>query len=189
MVDGVSGSRQRCASRQFEADEPGHAAARARRFPLVPLFLRRRIPPARAVPSIFLGGQFCPGARRSTLGLSTISRACFIEAAATCRVSLELARLKTLLAENSPTRQTDKTDRSPIVSFVSDQGRHVSRDEAAIEERAGLAADRVPPVYLDAWARLNHQKPEGVSEAEWRRALDDGGRFLDAWGNELRAYC
>ena len=57
-------------------------------------------------------------------------------------------------------------------------------DEAAIEERAGLAADRVPPVYLDAWARLNCQKPASVSETEWRLALDDGGRFLDAWGNE-----
>jgi hypothetical protein len=50
-----------------------------------------------------------------------------------------------------------------------------------IEERAALAADSVPAVYLDAWARLN-QKPKGVSEAEWRRALDDGGLFLDGWG-------
>jgi hypothetical protein len=57
-------------------------------------------------------------------------------------------------------------------------------DEAAIEERAGICADSVPTVYLDAWARLNHQRPFGMSEAEWRRALDDGGRFLDAWGNE-----
>jgi hypothetical protein len=57
-------------------------------------------------------------------------------------------------------------------------------DAEAIEERAGLAADRVPPVYLDAWARLNHQKPVGVSETEWRLALDDGGRFLDAFGSE-----
>jgi hypothetical protein len=57
-------------------------------------------------------------------------------------------------------------------------------NEAEIEERAGLAADLVPPVYLDAWARLNCQKPSGVSETEWRLALDDGGRFLDAWGVE-----
>jgi hypothetical protein len=61
-------------------------------------------------------------------------------------------------------------------------GTHWADD--AIEERAGLAADRVPPVYLDAWARLNCQKPASVSEAEWRLALDDGGRFLDAWGSE-----
>jgi len=56
--------------------------------------------------------------------------------------------------------------------------------EVAIEERAGLAADRVPAVYLDAWARLNCEKPFSVSDAEWRLALDDGGRFLDACGNE-----
>jgi hypothetical protein len=54
----------------------------------------------------------------------------------------------------------------------------------AIEERAGLAADRVAPVYLDAWSRINHQKPAQVSEAEWRHALDDGGQFLDAGGSE-----
>jgi hypothetical protein len=54
----------------------------------------------------------------------------------------------------------------------------------AIEELVGLASNRVPPLYLEAWARLNHQKPLGVSEAEWRLALDDGGRFLDAWGSE-----
>ena len=46
----------------------------------------------------------------------------------------------------------------------------------AIEERAGLAADRVAPVFLDVWARLCCQKPASVSEAEWRLALDDGGR-------------
>ena len=38
-----------------------------------------------------------------------------------------LARLKTLLAENGSTRQTDKTDKSPSVSFVSDQGGHLWR--------------------------------------------------------------
>src|SRR5208337_131115 len=47
-----------------------HRPSDARRRPRVtislgPLFLRRRIPLARAIPSIFLGGQFCPGARRS----------------------------------------------------------------------------------------------------------------------------
>jgi hypothetical protein len=55
---------------------------------------------------------------------------------------------------------------------------------AEIEERAGLASDSVPAVYLDAWARLNHQKPAGVSDAEWRLALEDGGRFLDGWGTD-----
>src|SRR5208283_750537 len=57
-------------------------------------------------------------------------------------------------------------------------------DVAEIDERAGIASDSVPALYLDAWARLICQKPVSVSEAEWRLALDDGGRFLDAWGSE-----
>lgn len=60
----------------------------------------------------------------------------------------------------------------------------IAPDDDAIEERAALAADCAPSCYLDSWARLNHQKPANVSEAEWRLALDDGGRFLDAWGSE-----
>lgn len=59
-------------------------------------------------------------------------------------------------------------------------------DESAalVVERASLCADSIPIAYLDTWARLNCQRPMRVSETEWRLALDDGGRFLDAWGNE-----
>ena len=46
-----------------------------------------------------------------------------------------------------------------------------SHHAAEIEERAGLAADRVPAVYLDAWARLNHQMPANVDGSQWRIAL------------------
>jgi hypothetical protein len=60
-------------------------------------------------------------------------------------------------------------------------------DVAEIDERAGIASDSVPALYLDTWARLNCQKPASVSEAEWRLALDDGGRFLDAWGEDAAA--
>jgi hypothetical protein len=64
----------------------------------------------------------------------------------------------------------------------------VAANEAAeIEERAGPAADSVPAVYLDAWARLNCQKPASVSERQWRLALDDGGQFLDIWCEEVAA--
>jgi hypothetical protein len=63
----------------------------------------------------------------------------------------------------------------------------IAPDFDAIEERAALAADCVPACYLDAWARLNHQKPASASEAEWRLAIDDGGRLLDAWGADAAA--
>src|SRR3984893_11124532 len=56
-------------------------------------------------------------------------------------------------------------------------------DEAEIEERKGMAMGGVPTAYLDAWARLQCQKPMRVSDAEWRQAIDDAGRFLDQWGD------
>jgi len=56
-----------------------------------------------------------------------------------------------------------------------------------IEERTGMAADCVPAIYLETWARLNCRKPQRIGETDWRRALDDGGRFLDRWGDEAAA--
>ena len=88
----------------------------------------------------------------------------------------ELQPLQPLHIECS---EAGKTTREAVAVHVASP---LAPDRDAIEERAGLAADRVPACYLDAWARLNHQKPASVSEAEWRLALDDGGRFLDAWG-------
>jgi hypothetical protein len=58
----------------------------------------------------------------------------------------------------------------------------------AIEERAALCAGCVPAIYLDAWARLNHQKPVRVSDADWYRAVNDGGLFLDRWGSEAALW-
>ncbi len=65
----------------------------------------------------------------------------------------------------------------------------IASDEIAfaIEERAALAAESVPACYLDAWARLQCQRPLSVAESDWRRAIDDGGRFLDAWGADAAA--
>ncbi len=57
----------------------------------------------------------------------------------------------------------------------------------AIEERAALAADRVPACYLDAWARFDRVRPPYATQEAWRRAVDDGGRFLDTWGEEAAA--
>jgi hypothetical protein len=102
-------------------------------------------------------------------------------------MSRYLARLQRLLAEErAPAELTELTE-GAFVGFVSDQGSPFCEDESAIEERAALAADRVPACFLDAWSRINHQKLATVSEAEWRLAIDDGGRFLDAWGADAAA--
>jgi hypothetical protein len=58
----------------------------------------------------------------------------------------------------------------------------IASDFDAVEERVALAADCVPACYLDAWARLQCQRPLYATEEAWRRAIEDGGRFLDGWG-------
>jgi hypothetical protein len=52
-------------------------------------------------------------------------------------------------------------------------------------ERAAIAIElgRVPPAYADAWAAFQTRKPAQVSEAEWFRAVDAAGRFLDEWAS------
>ena len=57
-------------------------------------------------------------------------------------------------------------------------------DEVEVDERAALAADSVPAVYLKGWARLQCQKPRDVSDEQWRLAVNDAGLFLDRWGSE-----
>jgi hypothetical protein len=41
-----------------------------------------------------------------------------------------------------------------------------------------------PPIHFRPVGTPKPRQPLGVSEAEWRLALEDGGRFLDAWGSE-----
>ena len=59
----------------------------------------------------------------------------------------------------------------------------VEHDEFAVAERAAIAVEdgRVPPAYADAWAAFQTRKPGHVTEAEWFRAVDDAGWFLDEW--------
>ena len=112
-----------------------------------------------------------------------------------CRIASG-ARLGPAVVTNTPhvtPRKPAVTPDTPVTPLRAKVGKAVreSDDEAPdlaeIEERAGLASDTVPALYLDAWARLNCQKPTRVSEAEWRLALNDGGLFLDAWGDDAAA--
>jgi hypothetical protein len=40
-----------------------------------------------------------------------------------------------------------------------------------------------PEAYADAWAVFQIRKPTNVSGADWYRAVDDAGRFLDEWAS------
>ena len=84
--------------------------------------------------------------------------------------------------------KNSKLENDAIPAVIAPQTDLPEAIRDAIEERAALCADAIPAIYLDAWARLNHQKPMRVSDADWRRALDDGGRFLDAWGREAAEW-
>jgi hypothetical protein len=55
-------------------------------------------------------------------------------------------------------------------------------DDVELEERKAMATGSVPEPYLDAWARLQCQRPTGFPEEVWRQAMDDGGCFLDRLG-------
>jgi len=99
------------------------------------------------------------------------------------RVRAAAAKAREPAKVANPLKEDPVSSLAGLAAFPVSRADPDARDLAdAIAERAALAADCVPAVYLDAWARMNCQKPFNVSDDEWRRALDDGGRFLDAWG-------
>jgi hypothetical protein len=61
----------------------------------------------------------------------------------------------------------------------------VEHDEFAATERAAIAVEdgRVPAAYASAWATFQISQPRNATEAEWLRAVNDGGRFLDEWAH------
>lgn len=65
-------------------------------------------------------------------------------------------------------------------SFRVFQPEHDEYDEA---ERAAIAVvdANVPALYAEPWAAFQLRKPDNRSPAEWYRAVDDAGCFLDAW--------
>jgi hypothetical protein len=90
----------------------------------------------------------------------------------------QLRQLRALRLERDKGRKSAKGGVSSPVAAP------IAPDLEAIEERAALAADSVPACYLDAWARFQCQRSPYAPEAAWQRAIDDAGRFLDAWGDE-----
>jgi hypothetical protein len=62
-------------------------------------------------------------------------------------------------------------------------GTFAADDDIAVAERYAIAIElaHVPPAYAGAWAAFQRRKPGRVAEADWRRAVDDAGRFLDEW--------
>lgn len=82
---------------------------------------------------------------------------------------------------------------SKSVSLENDATERVTRgvtippepDEAELVQRAAIAVELggVPAAYADSWARLQCQRPMGVTNEDWQQAIIDGGVFLDRWGS------
>ena len=102
-----------------------------------------------------------------------------------------LERLKADISGNTPTLGTDKADKSPFVSFVSAQGRHISRnelfifappgdpanDDEALQERAAIMAEANG--WNDATA-LKEARWQADRERCWRTFLRNAARVLAA---------
>jgi hypothetical protein len=57
-----------------------------------------------------------------------------------------------------------------------------------LDERAAMAIEGgVPPLYVSAFAALQALRPVGLDDLHWLQAIDDAGRFLDAWGRQAEA--
>jgi hypothetical protein len=55
----------------------------------------------------------------------------------------------------------------------------------AIDEREAMAIEgEVPAAYARAFAELQVCRPAHLDDAGWARAIDDAGRFLDAYGQD-----
>jgi hypothetical protein len=89
-------------------------------------------------------------------------------------MSRYLARLKAKIGQKPIPYELPKLPKGGFDSFGSYRGRGFSRK--------GMAAESVPEPYLDAFARLQCQKLITVLDNEQRQAINDAGRFLDAWG-------
>ena len=123
-----------------------------------------------------------PGLSSPVTGVSGVSGV--TEPARYARKPQQLRQLRPLRLENGKTAKAENEALQGVTAGVTAT---LDAEADAIEERAALVSEACPAAYADTLARLNHQKPMAVSEAQWWRALDDAGRFLDAWGADAAA--
>jgi hypothetical protein len=101
---------------------------------------------------------------------------------ATCAKSLTLQWLRQLRLENDELANDVVRGVVRHVAVLNDPDQTeraaIGIAEIEVNERMGMAADCVPKPYLDAWARLQCQKPMRVSDEEWRHAIDDAWQVL-----------
>lgn len=93
---------------------------------------------------------------------------------------LQLRELRELRAKNDKSENELKNGvTQPITTTLED----------AVSERVAIIEDdgSIPEVFRNAWARLNCDRPAGVSENCWWNAITAGGLLLDDWGERAAA--
>src|SRR5277367_904704 len=123
-----------------------------------------------------------PGLSTSVTGAAGVTGV--TDPARYARKPQQLRQLRPLRLENGKTGKAENEASRGVTAGVTAT---LDAEADAIEERAALVSEACPAPYADTFARLNHQKPITVSDAQWSRALDDAGRFLDDWGAEAAA--
>ena len=123
-----------------------------------------------------------PGLSTSVTGVAGVTGV--TDPARYARKPQQLRQLRPLRLENGKTGKAENEASRGVTAGVTAT---LDAEADAIEERAALVSEACPAPYADTFARLNHQKPITVSDAQWSRALDDAGRFLDDWGAEAAA--
>ena len=107
-----------------------------------------------------------------------------------------LARLKALTAQNNGkhlsheltelTKGGEDPPKEAFVSFVSPHGRHFSKRDDSPTLSTSAPLWRLPasqPVIWTYGPLLRIQRPRYIDLTSWQLAVDDAGRFLDAWGS------
>ncbi len=83
----------------------------------------------------------------------------------------------------TPIHRTDKTDKSPSVSFVSASPEDPQPDRRVAEHRATPDAAGLPDNWIAGLARLtNMTPPAGIPPDRWTTLIADAGSFLEKWG-------
>jgi hypothetical protein len=86
---------------------------------------------------------------------------------------------------NSLARHTNENESvTGVMGFAGSFPRSPELDERqAMAEIEG----EIPPLYSAGFARLQLAPPSGLSVPRWLQAVDDAGRFLDAFGRQAQA--
>ena len=100
-----------------------------------------------------------------------------------------LGRALAQMALQEGVPKSPKSPKSGSSGHFGDFGSFGTGPEHDLDERIAIAEidGGVPAVFAEGFARLQLTPPPGLSVEQWLLAVDDAGRFLDAFGAQAAA--